>query len=185
MYRTVHAIRSLGLGIGDHALLVRVTRSFGLLLIPSISYLFPLYTISCICGCHFLVFPTYGEPKLYHLINFVLLMTEAPLCALTEDVGLLYVSLALSCMPSAIFLAPISARPLVPISSSGMVSNLNRTSWHPPVGGSAVVASPLLDGSRFKFQHRSSHGAISSRMQFCCFSQSSCLRCLACSSWPP
>lgn len=117
MYRTVHAIRSLGLGIGDHALLVRVTRSFGLLLIP---FLF-------ICGCHFLVFPKHGEPKLYHLINFVLLMTEAPLCALTEDVGLLYVSLALSCMPSAIFLAPISARPLVPISSSGMVSNLNRT----------------------------------------------------------
>ena len=83
-------------------------------------------------------------------------MTEAPLCALTEDVGLLYVSLALSCMQCAIYLAPkVLVRRFqyrLQIWSPTLTGRFDPKPWHPPVGGSAVVASPLLDGSRLPAQ---------------------------------
>ena len=101
-------------------------------------------------------------------------------CALTDDGVLLYVSLALSCMPNALF-SPLGARPPVPIVfrwSPTFTGCFDPNPWHPPVGGSAVVASPLLVRSRLPAQIVSAV-PYPAGWPFCCFSQSSCC-CLVC-----
>ena len=106
-------------------------------------------------------------------------------CALTDDGVLLYVSLELSCMPNALF-SPLGARPPVPIVfrwSPTFTGCFNPNPWHPPVGGSAVVASPLLGGSRLPAQIVWAV-PYPAGWPFCCFSQSSSC-CLVCSSWHP
>ena len=100
-------------------------------------------------------------------------------CALTDDGVLLYVSLALSCMPNALF-SPLGARPPVPIVfrwSPTFTGCFDPNPWHPPVGGSAVVASPLLVRSRLPARIVSAVPDPAG-WPFCCFSQSSLLSCV-------
>ena len=107
------------------------------------------------------------------LVDFCYAVTHFYLynvCALTDDGVLFYVSLALSCVPNAIF-SPPCARPSVPIIfrwSPAFAGCLDPKPRHPPVGGSAVVASPRLDGSRLPAQIVSAvpHPA---GWPFCCF----------------
>ena len=93
------------------------------------------------------------------------------MCVHLQMTGVLfYVSLALSCVPNAIF-SPPCARPSVPIIfrwSPAFAGCLDPKPRHPPVGGSAVVASPRLDGSRIPAQIVSAV-PYPAGWPFCCF----------------
>ena len=86
-------------------------------------------------------------------------------------------------MPNAI-VSPLGARPSVPTVfrwSLTFAGCFDPKPWLPPVGGSAVVASPQLDGSRLSAEIISAV-PYPAGWSFCCFSQSWC--CLAFSDIP-